>query len=326
MIRTILIFFTMTAVGVAALGADKAPAAMNAVLASVNGEGITLEEILPMTRALENQAAAAYSGPQLTQAVLRFRKDALDTIIDRKLMVADYREREFRVTERDIESELDEMAERSGHRSRGEFIRKLREDGTSIEEVRKDVEERIICQVMIFQISHMENFITPEDVYKYYQEHMADFATPESVELAMIQLPAAGENALQVQQEVREVLKHSPEKFGQLAASFSTGPARENGGSLGRIAVKRIRPDFSAALREGIQEGKVYGPITTPEGIIWLKILKHYPPEEVDFAALSPRIRREMEQRQREKSMRAYTNRLRKNAIIRYYFDQDVNK
>ena len=105
---------------------------INSVLASVNGEPVSLEDILPATRQQEYQAYAAYSGERLFEAIRSIRRKAVDDLIDRKLVIADYRRQPFEIPNQQIEEELDNVAERMGYRSRSEFIRQARQAGSSI--------------------------------------------------------------------------------------------------------------------------------------------------------------------------------------------------
>ena len=91
---------------------------INSVLASVNGDPVSLEDILPATRQQEYQAYAAYSGDRLYEAIRSIRRKAVDDLIDRKLVIADYRRQPFEIPNQQIEEELDNVAERMGYRSR----------------------------------------------------------------------------------------------------------------------------------------------------------------------------------------------------------------
>ena len=109
----ILVGVMIISVGVSATppadtGIVRTPDRLNAVLATVNGEPISLGDILPMTRAREYQAAAAYSGDELTKAVYDLRLEAVDEVIDSKLIVADYSGKSFEIPEREVEAAVDE--------------------------------------------------------------------------------------------------------------------------------------------------------------------------------------------------------------------------
>ena len=292
---------------------------INSILASVNGEPISLNDILPMTRQKEYQAYAAYSGDRLYEAIRDIRRQAVDELIDRKVLLAAYQDDPFELSDLDVESEIDNTAERMGYRSRGDFIRYAREAGTSLEEIRKDIEEYLIVQIMIYRRVHVEKNITPRDVYEYYKAHSEEFVTPEKLELAMILLAPERADQEKVSAEIAAALAENPERFAEFAARYSSGPAAESGGSLGEIERRRLRPEFAAAMPNP-EVGKIYGPIRTVDGISFLQITARQPEKKSDFAELGPEIRARLEREEFDKIRRSYVEELRKKAVIRLFF------
>ena len=126
------------------------PPQVNAILASVNGVPISLMDILNTTRNSEYQAYAVFSGKRLEEEIRKIRLKAVNDRIDKLLVLEEFRENPFPIPNQAVEEELDNIAERMGVRSRSEFTRRLRQSGTTIEDLRKEVEEYIILQMMIF--------------------------------------------------------------------------------------------------------------------------------------------------------------------------------
>ena len=292
---------------------------VNSVLASVNGEPISLNDVLPMTRQKEYQAYAAYSGDRLYEAIREIRRQAAEELIDRKVLLAAYQDDPFELSDLDIESEIDNTAERMGYRSRGDFIRYAREAGTSLEEIRRDIEEYLIVQIMIYRRVHVETNITPREVYEYYKAHTEEFVTPEKLELAMILLAPDRPDLEKVSAEIAAALTANPERFAELAARYSAGPAADSGGSLGEIERRRLRPEFAAAM-PAPEVGKIYGPIQTVDGVSFLRVVAHQPEKRSDFAELGPQIRSRLEREEFDKIRRSYLDELRKKAVIRLFF------
>ncbi len=308
-----------TAAAPADTGIVRTPDRLNAVLATVNGEPISLGDVLPLTQAREYQAAAAYSGEMLTKAVYKLRLEAVDELIDSKLILADYNGKKFEISARDIEAAVDEASTRMGCRSRSELARRLRESGSSIDELRKKLREQLIVHLMLQREYHVSNFITPADMYRYYQEHEAEFSRPESIELAMLQLPADSPDAERTIGEISQRLAADPGAFADLVRRYSSGPGRGDGGKLGMIERKRLRPEFAAALGDAPVPGSIRGPLSTSDGIFWLKVLAYHPAEKVSFGSSGAEIRRRMEAELRRDCRARYCARLRKGAIVRYF-------
>ena len=295
------------------------PDRLNAVLATVNGEPVSLGDVLPLTQAREYQAAAAYSGDKLAEEVYNLRLAAVDELIDNKLILADYASKPFEISERDIESAMDDASSRMGARSRRELSRKLRESGSSLAEFRRKIREQLIIHVMLYREYNASNFITPADLRRYYDEHEKDFSRPDRLELAMLQLPAERNDADKVSKSISEALAADPEAFAEMVRLHSSGPGRSDGGKLGGIERRRLRREFADAIGETPVAGRIYGPLKTGDGIFWLRVLEYRPAEKVPFESAAPEIRRRLEAELRRECRERYCARLRKSAIVRYF-------
>ncbi len=211
---------------------------------------------------------------------------------------------------------MDEVAQRMGVRSRSEFLRVLRQQGSSIEEVRKHVRDVMIVQLMIHRELVAYSSMTPEMMFAHYTKNVEKTGGSGSVELAMILL---GDKNKGEAPKIAAALKKDPGSFAALSAKWSEGPGKEDGGRLGKIECRLLRPEFAGVLTRP-EQGKVYGPVATPEGTVFLKVLAYAPPVKKTFRESIPEIRRALEAEQRKESKRKYTQRLRKEAIIRYFF------
>lgn len=287
---------------------------LNSILASVNGEAVSLHDILPYTREREYVAYASCQAKELPQVIADIRKKAVDDLIDRKLIIADYKAAKFRIPTQEIDAELDRLAVNMGAKSRQDFIAILRRTGVEYSKMRNDVEEYMAVQLMLHRCSLEGNAVTPEELFNYYKMHKEQLSSPGSVELAMILVKDE-----QISQKIAKVLKDSPDKFAELAFKYSAGPGRESGGLLGRIEIHRLRSEFSGAITE-YADGKVYGPVKTAEGINFLRIVKYIPGTQNDYFSALPVIREKLEKKRREERFAKYKSSLREKAVIRYFF------
>lgn len=299
----------------------------NAILAVVEGKPITVEDVLPMTRAREYQAAAALSGPALAEAVRKLRAEAVESIIDRRLIVADYEAGTFRLTANDIEHEVDAAAERAGCRSRRELIRRLRETGSDLAKFRREIEEQMIVQLMLQRAYAVRNFITPAEVRRRYDASPEKYSRPERLRLAMLRIASTRADRAELQQEMEKAFAADPERFAEFARRYSDAPGREAGGDLGWIERGKLRAEFAAAMAgKELRPGMIYGPLTTPEGVVFLRILEHEAAFVEPFEAVAPKLREEMEEEVRAESRREYCARLRRNAFVTYYVEEHPGK
>ncbi len=293
----------------------------NSILGTVNGKPISLGDVLNITANEEYKTYAAYSGEELKKKLLEIRKKAVDLLIDRQLLLDDFARNELTLRDQDIESEMDAAALRMGVRSRADFARKLSENGSSIEKFRQELTDHMKVQLVLYRQFLIDVSVTPRDVYEFYQAHPEKFSHPESVELAMIRLRADRDDLAAKTEELRLSLERDPEDFARLATLFSDAPGKKSGGSLGELEVRRLRPEFAAALKD-IQVGKCYGPISTPEGTVFLRVLAHRHAAVTALDDAADEIRQQLEDERRKISRDRYLESLRKEAVIRYYFPE----
>ena len=119
--------------------------------------------------------------------------------------------------------------------------------------------------------------------------------------------------------KIRQSLEDNPAGFKELAATYNDGIFRANNGSLGWIERGNLREIFEQELGDSPEEGRVYGPITAPEGTYFLYVDQFKPGEKAEFSALERQIREKLEQEAREKVYSEYVAKLREKAVSRYY-------
>ncbi|MDD3886385.1 MAG: peptidylprolyl isomerase [Victivallaceae bacterium] len=319
----ILTLAAFCAAGAAETETEKTPAPaateVNAVLASVDGEPICLGDILPVTRSAEAQVFATRSGQERYDAVREIRRTAVEDMVSRKLIMGAFRRAPFEVAEDEVDRRLDAFAEEMGCRSRRDFSAKLRSQGNTIEKMREAVRDQFIYELAVYRRLRVVDSVTPREVHEYFEAHRADFSTPAKLQLAMIQLDDKDSGFVKKLAEVDSKLAVDPDAFAEVAASYSTGPGAEQGGVLGEIEEKRLRPEFAAAM-PGMEIGRVYGPVKTADGTVYLKILSRTAAADTGEREAAEIVRRKIEIERRAAALRDYVKELKSQAVIRYFF------
>jgi len=288
---------------------------MDSVLAAVNGDPVTLGEILPGLRDREYQLRSSYSGKELEQQILQLRRRAVDEIIDRKLIVADFHEKKLHIPAQEVENEIDRWGRHIGCSARSDLEARLKESGTSIGEIRKKMTERMIVQVMRRREYLLAGPPSPADLYKRFQQQSKKLSFPGSVELALLKV---GKNDREKVREITEKLEKEPAAWDMLAKLYAIDPGSENG-SVGVITLDMLRPEFAKAMNK-MEVNRIYSAVPTADGIYFLKVLKMTPPRQAVFKDHAESIKQAMEEEIYRKSSADYSARLRDSAVIEYFF------
>ena len=294
-------------------GAEKQE--LDSVLAAVNGDPVTLGEILPALREAEFRLGNTYSGKELEKRVLELRRKAVDEIIDRKLIIADFDAKKLNIPAQEVENEIDRWGRHIGCNSRKELEARLKESGTSVEEIRKKIRERMIVQVMRRREYLLAGPPSPADLYKRFKEQEQKLSYPGSVELGILRV---GKEDTGKADAIASALKKDPASWSVLARVYGIDTTAENA-SVGEVELPMLRPEFAKAMTD-MAPGRIYPNVITADGIYFLKILALTPKKTAVFKEHAEAIRKTMEEEIYRKSSADYSARLRDRAVIEYFF------
>lgn len=223
------------------------------IVAVVNGEIITLFDLNERLKPVLEQ----FKGRQLSdsdkQALLKFKQDLLDKLIDDILLEQEVKK--FGITVSDVEIETQVQTFKENHKLNEEgFLEQLKLEKMTRQEfadtLRKDILRQRILGVMV----RRKVVVTSEDVQRYYDEHKKDFAKDRTVHLGLILL-ASGESAA----PLRERIAKNEISFAEAADAYSEGPGKGQGGDIGVLEWKNLAQEWRTAL-EGVAEGQVSQP------------------------------------------------------------------
>ena len=115
---------------------------VDSVLASVNGDPITLLDVMLESSREELRLASLYSGARLYSEISQLRKKITEDIIIRKLIYAKYLEKPFPIDNQYIERMLDHLAVTLGGGSRDTMVKKAEAIGTTLSELKEKVQRQ----------------------------------------------------------------------------------------------------------------------------------------------------------------------------------------
>jgi parvulin-like peptidyl-prolyl isomerase len=236
------------------------------VAAVVNSEAITLREVLAQTQMEEDdlrvqQQAGKITDDERKQMIKSRRKTVLDSLIETRLIVQDYKKKGYNFPDYLFtREEKSQIRDRFGG-DRQTLVKTLEEQGKTMEDWRKYIRDTFIVQQM--RLINQRRFITisPHMIEAYYQEHVRDFLTFERVKLRMIYLsPESGSEVEALGKEVLGQLELGAD-FAQLANKYSDynrsggGLFKENGGWVERGGLKSELAEVAFKLRPGQASG-----------------------------------------------------------------------
>jgi len=294
---------------------------VDSILASVNGEPISLLDVIYESSYSEARLYAIYSSKEIFHQIQKLRKKILDKIIDRKLILLEYKAKKpFNVPRQYVENLIDELAMNFGCSDRSELRQKAKEAGTSIEELREKARINVISQIMISNYIYTVVNLTPREVYDYYHKHVKKFSTEPQIRLQLLLISQKHKDYKRIKKDLQEAFKKADKNiFTGMVRLYSSGPGALRGGDLGWIESSELRQEFAKETKDK-KIGSILGPIETDEGTYFIRINDRKKAKKAEFAKMIPQIKNTIEGERRKKAYDAYIAILRKKSIIRYFF------
>ena len=297
---------------------------VDSVLASVNGEPITLLDVLIESGREEMRLASMFTGARLYSEIAKLRKQVIDEIIVRKLVYDSYKEKPFPIEEQYIENLMDSLAVSMGGGSRSGLIKKAKELGTTMPELREKVKEKLAVDILLSEYCDRPIYITPKEVYDNYTAHQKEWTKPAKYELQLLHIAndggRSGANPETTCKKLAEQFAKADEAlFTQMVRDNSDAANSESGGSVGFVDQDKLRPEFAAAMRN-VKPGQIVGPVKTPEGYYFIRVAAIVPEERIPFEKASEEIRRKLDMKAKNEMRAKYADNLKSKALIRYYF------
>jgi len=289
----------------------------------VDGEPITLADVVRESRRQEHELSAVYTGERLKDETQKLRRKILDELIFRKLVMREYNRNPFPIPKQLIEEIIDHHAREMGGLTRAELEKRLFKEGLSLDTLRKQAKERIAVDAILANTCDKQVTVTPKDVYDEYQRDASRWTRPAQIDFQILQLNKengrSGADAKGTAEKLKPSVRMADEAlFTRLVTEYSDGMNAVKGGYIKDMPVSSQRPEFQAALK-GCKAGEVIGPVETPEAVFFIRINAVRPAMLVPFESISEDLTQQVRRREIEKKRREYEQKLRDNAMIVLY-------
>ena len=319
------IFITVYSVKVYAWNPNEAD--KDIIIATVNGEPVTLFDVKAETEKDEEYLRNNYKGEELQKKIAFVRRKATDDIILRILISKKFDDSGYTVPAQLIEKMMDRIAADLAGGDRKLLETKARKAGVTIRELKEQARKRAATMMLINARCYQFVYATPKEVYEYYQNHKDKFSDPRRINIQALYLKSIGDdddNIIQFAIKLKGIIQNADEKkFKEFVEKYSMGPNKDKGGELGWINITELRPEFFNAVKD-LKEGEIAGPVKTPEGYYFLRVKEISHPKEKAFEEVKQKIKEELENAQKQKNYLEYTKKIRKNAIIKYLTNSET--
>jgi peptidyl-prolyl cis-trans isomerase SurA len=234
--------------------AVSAPDVVDRIVAVVNNDAITLGEVQETVLSFrqENLGRATGSDEELA-------RQFLTRLIETRLQLQEADREKIFVDDSEVDEELAERMKRFGAKNKDQIAAMLKEQGFTIEAVRKRVRETVRIAKVVRRKVTLRVSVTEEDIDRYMADNRSKLETGLSYHARHILITPAGSSdaaweTARIQAEmIRDQLAAGAD-FAELARQHSRDASAKAGGDLGTLKRGELAAEIEArilALGEG---------------------------------------------------------------------------
>jgi peptidyl-prolyl cis-trans isomerase SurA len=289
---------------------------LDRVVAVVNEEAVTLSEIQEEGQPVVRKIFQDFVGPELDRRLEQAQKQVLDELIDRRLMFQVAKREGMLPSSAEVSGAIEELKRNNKVTDDAQFRALLRSEGLTLEQIRRNLEERLAIGRLLARQVRSTIIISEEELVKYYESNQAKFTRVPTAEIRHIHIvapPGADEAAARAEEAWAKL--EAGADFGQVAREYS------GNGSAGQdaepMAVRRgdLAPEIETAAFS-LPAGSVSRPIKVGPGWHLIRV-EHVQVEPVTpFAEAREAIRDQVFQEKFEVKRKEWLAGLRARAFI----------
>jgi peptidyl-prolyl cis-trans isomerase SurA len=277
---------------------------IDAVVATVDEEPITLQDV-------EERLS---SRKKLSPDDLHSDLDAqqtLDNIIAERILAAEAKEKRVGVSDAEVSEYIEEVARRN-QLSRIEFETVLAKEGKTIEWYKRQVHNDILKTKIVSSMAQGGVSVSDHEIDQYLEGRGSAETQSPTLQLRVIGIDHTGREPEEIAKRLEEIKNRlsSGSKFADVAAAYSEGPNKEEGGLLGLIAEKDLHSEVFDVVF-ALDEGSVSEPVITDTSTQIFYVEKRFGTEKKDDnttadQALREEARKAIQQRKTEEKLSSY--------------------
>jgi peptidyl-prolyl cis-trans isomerase SurA len=298
------------------------PQLINGVAVIVNDAIITYQDVRqfvgPQLELLERQFG---DQPQvLRQRQSKLLKDGTDQLVERQLILHDFKTAGYNLPESIIEDTIrDRTKQRFGDRIT--LARTLKAEGVTLETYRTRTREEIIIEQMRYFHVSKELIISPQKIANYYEANKTNYSVADQVKLRMIVLnkPPGGDNGAtkELATEILGKVKGGA-SFEEMARIHSEGSQRAVGGDWGWVERSVLRKEL-ADVAFGLKKGVTSEVLDLPEACFIMLVEDLRPAHVKPLLEVRDDIEKNLVMQERARLQEKWIDRLREKSFIRYF-------
>lgn len=300
------------------------PELVDGIAAVVNGDVITFSQVRDVAAARERMLRTSLRGSELVEKTQEARKSALNDLIDRQLILQDFKEQGLTFPPRVIDQRVTTVINEEFGGERQAFLRTLQAQGYSLAKFKELERDKLIVQAMRQRNVRANVLISPQRVEEHYRKNRERWTTNDEVQLRMIVISkytgdegSTPETQKALAQEIRTKLAAGAD-FGRMAQMYSDDITRDEGGDWGWVQRNTLNEDLTLEVFK-LKAGEISSVVDLAGSYYILRAEARKPGNVKPLEEVRLEIENELAQVERIKLQNEWLETLRKKAYIKTY-------
>lgn len=302
------------------------------IVAAVNGEIITRDQLEERVRALEERLG------KNTYTRRTLEKSVCQSMIEEILLHQEAEKQGFTVSEMEIDRALERMR---NDISPKDFQEELQRRGINLEQLREKIRERLLREKIVnWKMRELKEStrIDEEQIKEFFhalKEYLRDGSSQMQESVAQFYNIHRGKLEKEGQVYLAQIVAKSEEEawrvyekfaegksFSDLAKKFSAGPRAQNGGELGWVQLSQIQNALRSRIAK-LNEGQITEPMKVRQN--YYRIIQVKQKKELSFNVWQEEIEEYLMRREITASFQAWVNKLRDKGYVQI-MDEDLKE
>jgi peptidyl-prolyl cis-trans isomerase SurA len=281
------------------------------IVARVGNEIITKSDLEHEQKRLYDELSRRYQGSELDEQYGQQKKALLEFIVNQKLLEQRATELHLNVDD-DVNAAIKRLREESNIPNDQALQEALKQEGSTITELREDFRRRIIQQRILWNYVQGKVNITEDEIKNYYEQHKNEFMTTPKTKIRRYTITDENVSKEELKTEADNIL-----------AELRAGKEMINGASFPHLKVddpveytkEDIDPKIASVL-DATKVGEYSEPVEITSGWSILRVEERKEPELIAMEEARSKIYNQLLQSRAEKYQKSFMEDLRKQNYV----------
>jgi peptidyl-prolyl cis-trans isomerase SurA len=280
------------------------------IMAQVGDEIITKSEYDNQMVRMEEELRRYYKGSDLEKQLADQKAQLLNFMINQKLLEQKAKELNISV-EDDINAAVKRLREENQFPDDATLDKALRQEGSSLAQLREDFRKRIIQQKILWNYVQGKVNISEDEIRAYYEQHKTEMVSDATTKIQRYAFIRPDWDREALQNEAKSALEALRAGKTITTEEFPDMKTEE----VLEVAKADLDPRFSGIL-DATSVGSFTEPVEIPDGWVIIKVEDRKEAEPISFEDARAKIYNILLQERAEKYQKSFLDDLRKQSYV----------